>query len=323
MDRINGADTVDIGGGKRGFQDEDLLGPVTGTEVTALWLNMVQEEIAAVVEASGMELDPADWSQLLKALRSGKLSFAVAGGTANALTIDLPTAIDYTVGMKIRFMATLANTGAVTANVNGKGAKVVVKPDLSALMANHFSAGGIYELTYDGTRLIILSAPRPATQDEVDAGLTDAGYVTPKTLAKEKPSYMSAKSNSAQTVPSAVWTTLTTYAAPSTNFRGASTFASGVLTIGSGDEGLWFLGQSLWEDNLGTTGQATRITVNGVEVSSDGHQTSSDVAVGRSASSAVLPLAVGDVVAFQVIQTSGASKTFDSYRVSAARVGNA
>ncbi len=69
MDRINGADTVDIGGGKRGFQDEDLLGPQTGTEVTAEWLNMVQEEICGIIEGAGIELDPGDWGQLAKALK--------------------------------------------------------------------------------------------------------------------------------------------------------------------------------------------------------------------------------------------------------------
>ncbi len=74
MDRINGADTVDIGGGKRGFQDEDLLGPQTGTEVTAEWLNMVQEEICGVIEGEGIELDPADWGQLAKALKLMGLS---------------------------------------------------------------------------------------------------------------------------------------------------------------------------------------------------------------------------------------------------------
>jgi hypothetical protein len=68
MDRINGAGTVDIGGGKRGFVDENLTTGTEGTEVTALWLNMTQEELAKVIEDAGIVLDPADWTQLSLAL---------------------------------------------------------------------------------------------------------------------------------------------------------------------------------------------------------------------------------------------------------------
>ena len=68
MDRINGADWVDIGGGRRGFRAEDLPSGTTGTEVTDVWLNMVQEEIVKVIEAAGLGLNPADWTQLYKAI---------------------------------------------------------------------------------------------------------------------------------------------------------------------------------------------------------------------------------------------------------------
>lgn len=69
MDRINGAGTVDIGGGRRGFIDEDLGVGQEGTEVTALWLNMTQEEMIKVIETAGLVLNPADWTQLWQALQ--------------------------------------------------------------------------------------------------------------------------------------------------------------------------------------------------------------------------------------------------------------
>lgn len=69
MDRINGAGTVDIGGGRRGFVDEDLGVGQEGTEVTALWLNMTQEEMIKVIETAGLVLNPADWTQLWQALQ--------------------------------------------------------------------------------------------------------------------------------------------------------------------------------------------------------------------------------------------------------------
>ncbi len=69
MDRINGADTIDIGGGRRGFRDENLPAGAAGTEVTALFLNMVQEEILKVVTEAGLVPDEADWTQLWQALQ--------------------------------------------------------------------------------------------------------------------------------------------------------------------------------------------------------------------------------------------------------------
>ncbi|MGW9947005.1 hypothetical protein J2W92_002342 [Rhizobium leguminosarum] len=68
MDRINGAGTTDIGGGRRGFRDENLGAGVEGTEVTALWCNMIQEEILKVVTEAGLVPDDADWTQLFTAL---------------------------------------------------------------------------------------------------------------------------------------------------------------------------------------------------------------------------------------------------------------
>lgn len=69
MDRVNGADTTDIGGGRRGFRDENIPFGIAGTEVTADFLNSLQEEILAVIEDAGIVPDPDDMEQLLKALR--------------------------------------------------------------------------------------------------------------------------------------------------------------------------------------------------------------------------------------------------------------
>lgn len=70
MDRINGADWVDIGGGKRGFRDENRASGVVGTEVTAAWLNGVQEEMAAVIESELIALSAGANNQLLTAIEA-------------------------------------------------------------------------------------------------------------------------------------------------------------------------------------------------------------------------------------------------------------
>ncbi|MGV2066360.1 gp53-like domain-containing protein [Agrobacterium sp. 22-226-1] len=74
MDRINGADTIDIGGGRRGFRDENLVAGAAGTEVTALFLNMVQEEILKVITEAGLAPSEGDWTQLWQALQIHGLS---------------------------------------------------------------------------------------------------------------------------------------------------------------------------------------------------------------------------------------------------------
>lgn len=70
MDRINGENTVDIGGGRRGFRSQNAGAGLAGTEVTAAWLNAIQENIAKVIEEAGLPLDIDDWDLLYKALQT-------------------------------------------------------------------------------------------------------------------------------------------------------------------------------------------------------------------------------------------------------------
>ncbi len=52
--------------------------------------------------------------------------FGTGGGTANAQTVTLPVVpLAYSDGMEITYFATVANTGAMTLNVNSLGAKTV------------------------------------------------------------------------------------------------------------------------------------------------------------------------------------------------------
>ena len=65
MDRIDGVGNV---GGM--FVSEDAAISRPPTEVTAKWLNGVQEEIAAVIEAAGIALSASNNQQLLTALEA-------------------------------------------------------------------------------------------------------------------------------------------------------------------------------------------------------------------------------------------------------------
>ncbi len=144
MDRINGADFVDIGGGRRGFRSEDLPTGVAGTEVTALFLNMVQEEIAAVIEAAGIVLDPADWGQLLKALKRINVKGSLIGVRVYAVAgvfTYVPTAgtnyIDVEVQAGSGGAAGISATNASqTASGSGGGAGAWARKIIQAGFAN-------------------------------------------------------------------------------------------------------------------------------------------------------------------------------------------
>ena len=83
MDRTDGQNYIDIGGGRRGFRDQNVDAGVPGTRVTAAFLNSLQEEILTVIENAGITPAAADWSQLDAAIRK------VAAKTVNDYIIPL------------------------------------------------------------------------------------------------------------------------------------------------------------------------------------------------------------------------------------------
>lgn len=132
MDRTNGANHIDIGGGRRGFQDRNRAASIPGTTVNAEFLLGVQEELVGLIEALGLEPSAANRTQILAALRrlAGGNITPLAGSTAT-LTADhagvalcavpeggqvvtLPAAAAVP-GIPLRFL--FVRTDAVAANV--------------------------------------------------------------------------------------------------------------------------------------------------------------------------------------------------------------
>ena len=83
MDRTDGQNYIDIGGGRRGFRDQNVDAGVPGTRVTAAFLNSLQEEILTAIENAGITPAAADWRQLDAAIRK------VAAKTVNDYIIPL------------------------------------------------------------------------------------------------------------------------------------------------------------------------------------------------------------------------------------------
>jgi hypothetical protein len=88
----------------------------------------------------------------LAALTEGtSIPFAVAAGTGDAITLDFTPNITYTTSQQVQFVASAVNTGAVTINCDGLGAKALKKADGSAYEAGDISDGMYIRAVYDST----------------------------------------------------------------------------------------------------------------------------------------------------------------------------
>ena len=132
------------------YVDKSVPGAVRGSAVPAAAIEAPQREIVDVIARSGIE--PADGNQLASAIQSGLLNYAVAGGTANALTAALPVApASLSAGLVVRLKIAAANTAAPTLNVNGLGAVNIID---TAGEAPQFAAGDIATLIYNGASFL-------------------------------------------------------------------------------------------------------------------------------------------------------------------------
>lgn len=91
-------------------------------------------------------------------IQDGGITYIAAGGTANAITATISPAITaYTAGQVFRVKAASTNTAAaVTLNVNGLGAKNIVRSDGSPLFVGDIRSGAVCQFMYDGTNFQLL-----------------------------------------------------------------------------------------------------------------------------------------------------------------------
>ena len=122
------------------------------------WTELTRLQIARAEHVNGILAVVEDAFDLLPdklPLLQSRVTYAADTGVANAYVVTLaevPTA--YTAGLNIYFLATAANTGASTINVNALGTKSIKKKAsgaISALAANDIIANEIVHIVYDGT----------------------------------------------------------------------------------------------------------------------------------------------------------------------------
>jgi hypothetical protein len=108
----------------------------------------------------------------------GSETYAADAGANDTYAITLsPAPAAYTTGMVVRFKANTINTGAATLNVNGLGAKTIVKGVSTTLDSGDIAASQFITVVYDGTNFVMQSPTAQAFR-----GLYAAGSTT-KTLS--------------------------------------------------------------------------------------------------------------------------------------------
>lgn len=94
-------------------------------------------------------------------VQDGSLVWLTSVAGTNTITASItPSPTAYVAGQTFRFAAAGANTGAVTLNVNGLGAKAVTKRGTTALVAGDIPASSVIEVVYDGTQFQMLALPK-------------------------------------------------------------------------------------------------------------------------------------------------------------------
>lgn len=104
-----------------------------------------------------------------------------AGGTADALTINLSPAITaYATGMTIQFIASADSTTTTpTINVNSAGVKTIVDEAGNALVAGDIANGDLYEIVYDGTNFRLkFNGSATGTAAARDVGVASGNLAT-------------------------------------------------------------------------------------------------------------------------------------------------
>lgn len=102
-------------------------------------------------------------------------SYAVASGTNTYAASFTPALTSYTAGQFLKVLFTNANTGAATININGLGAKTLVKFGGTALVGGEIYPNQIITIAYDGTNFQIFSGIQGATGSGVNINVYDEG----------------------------------------------------------------------------------------------------------------------------------------------------
>jgi hypothetical protein len=125
---------------------------IEGSIPPAASIEYPMREIVAAIQYSNFVPSDGDLMQLLKAIRSQYLNFAIDTGAANAMVVALTPALDaYSAGTPLHVLVAHNNTGPATIQVSGLGVRAVKRPDGSDLQTDDLVAGMIANLVDTGS----------------------------------------------------------------------------------------------------------------------------------------------------------------------------
>lgn len=165
MFKIDGAGSV---GGA--FVDEDISMGQQPTAVTAEWLNAVQGELVALVEANGGTLSKSDTQQaaksLIDALRVQRHTAYTTTGTGSAYVVSTPhggQAITALIaGLRLRVKFHVESAASATFYVVGATTPALKQyNNLGAKVAASVAANQLSDVEFDGVDWVVLGALPP------------------------------------------------------------------------------------------------------------------------------------------------------------------
>lgn len=202
---------------------------VGGTVIEPAWANNTLQDIATALTGSvaangetpvtgniamtgnkftGMGTGSATTDSLNLAQAQGE-TYQLLGsvaGTDTITAVGTPTVPVYAAGHTYRLIVANTNTGAVTINIDSRGAVAVTKNGTTALVAGDLVAGALVQITYDGTRFQVTGVMlNSALFQPVDAGLTSLALLP---TAADKLAYATAANVWAETALTAFIRTL-------------------------------------------------------------------------------------------------------------------
>ena len=159
--------------GAAGANDPYINGnPATGTMGSippAASIEFPQREIVNLVAAAGLTPDNADLNQLARGIQSGNIIYGADTGSATAYAMTLnPPLLGYSDGLAVWMLPANANSGPATLNVNGLGARNIVRRGGAALSAGDMPQQYKSLLTYNALH---------ANFELYGTGFTPAGFV--------------------------------------------------------------------------------------------------------------------------------------------------
>ena len=112
----------------------------------------VWEELGNVVKNSGFNGSWDDGHTIAKAIQSMAMNYAIASGTANALTASLtPALLEYKAGLTVHLLCNALNTGATTLSIDGLSPLPVLTCTGAPLSGGELANGSIRHLVCTGS----------------------------------------------------------------------------------------------------------------------------------------------------------------------------